>query len=40
MIVGLDLSLVQSAAVACPLDWGGEFARVRSVVVGSKMPPA
>lgn len=30
-LLGLDLSLNSSAAVACPLDWDGDFRRVQSL---------
>lgn len=36
-ILGLDLSLTASAAVAVPLDWDGDWSRVRSLVVGEKL---
>lgn len=36
-ILGLDLSLQAAAAVACPLNWDGQWSRVRSVVVGEPL---
>jgi hypothetical protein len=37
MLLGLDLSLAASAAVAVPLDWDGQWSRVRSCVAGEKL---
>jgi hypothetical protein len=37
VLLGLDLSVTAAAAVACPLDWGGDWRRVRSIVVGEKL---
>lgn len=37
VLLGLDLSLTASAAVACPLDWDGDFRRVQSLVIGEKL---
>lgn len=37
VLLGLDLSLTASAAVAVPLDWDGDWSRVRSCVVGEKL---
>lgn len=36
-LIGLDLSLAASAAVAVPLDWDGDFRRVQSLVIGEKL---
>jgi hypothetical protein len=37
VLLGLDLSLTASAAVAVPLDWDGSWSRVSSLVVGEKL---
>jgi Holliday junction resolvasome RuvABC endonuclease subunit len=37
VLLGLDLSVTAAAAVAVPVDWDGEWKRVRSVVVGEKL---
>jgi len=37
VLLGLDLSLTASAAVAVPLDWDGQWSRVRTCVVGEKL---
>lgn len=37
VILGLDLSLQAAAAVACPLDWDGQWRAVRSLVVGEPL---
>jgi Holliday junction resolvasome RuvABC endonuclease subunit len=37
VLLGLDLSLNASAAVAVPLDWDGDWSRVRSCVVGERL---
>jgi hypothetical protein len=37
IFLGLDLSLTASAAVAVPLDWDGDWSRVRSLVVGEPL---
>jgi len=34
MILGLDLSLTASAAVACRTNWDGDWSRVQSLVIG------
>jgi Holliday junction resolvasome RuvABC endonuclease subunit len=36
-LLGLDLSLTASAVVAVPLDWDGNWSRVRSCVTGEKL---
>lgn len=36
-VLGLDLSTTASAAVAVPLDWDGDWSRVRSLVVGERL---
>lgn len=38
ILLGLDLSTRAAAAVALPLDFDGDFARVRSMVVGQPLP--
>ena len=37
IILGLEPSLTAAAAVAVPLDWNGEWKRVRSVGVGERL---
>lgn len=37
VLLGLDLSVTAAAAVAVPLDWDGQWSRVRSVVVGERL---
>lgn len=37
IVLGLDLSLAASAAVAVPLDWDGDWSRDRACVVGEKL---
>lgn len=37
VVMGLDLSLTAAAGVAAPLDWDGDWHRVRSCVVGEKL---
>ena len=37
VLLGLDLSVTAAAAVAVPLDYEGDFARVASVVIGEKL---
>jgi len=36
-LLGLDLSLRASAAVAVPLDWDGDWSRVRSCIAGENL---
>src|SRR5688572_17456374 len=38
VLLGLDVSLTACAAVACPVDWAGDWARLRSVVTGRHLP--
>lgn len=37
-VIGLDLSLNASSGIVCPLDWDGQWSRVRSLVVGETLP--
>jgi len=37
VLLGLDLSLTASAAVACDMSWDGDWSRVQSCVVGEKL---
>src|SRR5690606_36987286 len=37
IILGLDLSTRAAAAVACPLDWDGDWRRLRTLVVGEPL---
>jgi hypothetical protein len=36
-LIGLDLSTRAAAAVACPLNWDGDWQRLRSTVVGEPL---
>jgi hypothetical protein len=40
VLLGLDVSLTACAAVACPIDWAGDWGRLRSVVAGRHLPKA
>jgi hypothetical protein len=37
VLLGIDLGIRACAAVACPLDWSGDWSRVRSIVVGEPL---
>lgn len=39
-VLGADLSACSAAAVAVPLDWGGNWARVSTLVVGASLAGA
>lgn len=37
VLLGLDLSATAAGVVTAPLDWDGQWSRVRSVVIGEKL---
>lgn len=38
VLLGVDVSLKACAVIACPLDWAGDWSRVRTLVTGRTLP--